>query len=120
MGYKRAAWHSGLTYQQTCTHCRTLVRYNDYSLGFRAWYPDGFVYCPRCKAPMRHNELYAIRPDGTPVYPQPVQQPYDQPSGQKYDQPPVNQPVKAFCTYCGEAYLKGVDRFCGKCGSRVE
>ena len=51
---------------------------------------------------------------------QPVQQPYDQPSGQKYDQPPVNQPVKAFCTYCGEAYLKGVDRFCGKCGSRVE
>ena len=57
MAFKRALWHSGLTYQQTCYHCRAVVRYTDYQLDFRPWYPDGFVYCPRCKGPLRHNEL---------------------------------------------------------------
>ena len=80
MAFKRALWHSGLTYQQTCYHCRALVRYTDYQLDFRPWYPDGFVYCPRCKGPLRHNELYAINPDGSPVYEQPVAQPAPKPA----------------------------------------
>lgn len=69
MGYKRAEWHSGLTYQQTCENCKTIVQYTDYSLDFRPWYADGFVYCPRCKTPMRHNENYAIdaAPPSEPV-----------------------------------------------------
>lgn len=104
MSYKRALWHSGLTYQQTCTHCRTVLRYTDYSLGFRAWYPDGFVYCPKCNGPLRHNELYAINEDGTPMYPQSsAQQIYNQPPDQQQmpqqpmnqqpmNQPPMNQP----------------------------
>ena len=94
MSYKRALWHSGLTYQQTCTHCRTVLRYTDYSLGFRAWYPDGFVYCPKCNGPLRHNELYAINEDGTPMYPQSsAQQIYNQPPDQQQiPQPPMNQP----------------------------
>lgn len=45
---------------QTCYHCRNVVRYTDYNLDFRPWYPDGFVYCPRCKGTLRHNEMYAI------------------------------------------------------------
>ena len=72
MSYKRAAWHSGLTYQVTCNHCRTIVRYDDYKLGFRPWYADGFVYCPNCNAPLRHNESNAINPDGSRYYTQPV------------------------------------------------
>ena len=69
MGYKRAEWHSGLTYQQTCENCKTIVQYTDYSLDFRPWYADGFVYCPRCRTPMRHNENYAIdaAPPSEPV-----------------------------------------------------
>lgn len=126
MGYKRATWHSGLTYQQTCYHCRAVVRYTDYDLGFRAWYPDGFVYCPRCKGNLRHNELYAIHPDGTPVYPQPVQQ---QPVPQQpMPQQPMQQPMPqqppaentAYCTNCGSPYAHGVDRFCSTCGQKLE
>ena len=60
MGFKRAQWHSGLTYQRTCDECKTVLQYTDYSLDFRPWYADGFVYCPRCKTPLRHNESYAI------------------------------------------------------------
>lgn len=60
MGFKRAQWHSGLTYQRTCDQCKTVLQYTDYSLDFRPWYADGFVYCPRCKTPLRHNENYAI------------------------------------------------------------
>ncbi len=60
MGYERAEWHSGLTYHQECGECNTPVDYDDYKLGFRPWFPDGFVYCPKCRRPLRHNEKYAI------------------------------------------------------------
>ena len=60
MAFKRAAWHSGLTYEQTCPQCKTVVKYKDTILDFRPWYADGFVYCPTCKKPLRHKEIYAI------------------------------------------------------------
>lgn len=103
MAFKRALWHSGLTYQQTCYHCRSLVRYTDYDLDFRPWYPDGFVYCPRCKGPLRHNEIYAIKEDGSPVYPQ---------TGPRSG--------NGFCTQCGKSVVYGVDRFCSGCGKKLD
>ena len=71
MGYQRAGWHSGLTYHQECYECKTPVDYNDYQLGFRPWFADGFVYCPKCKTPLRHNEKYAV---DAPEVKQPVGQ----------------------------------------------
>lgn len=106
MAFKRALWHSGLTYQQICYHCKATVRYDDRSLDFRPWYPDGFVYCPRCKGPLRHHENYAINPDGTPLYPQPVAQ-----TG-------VREGVR-YCPKCGKPYREGTDRFCAACGERL-
>lgn len=100
--FKRALWHSGLTYQQTCYHCHTVVRYTDYNLDFRPWYADGFIYCPRCKGPLRHSENYAIREDGTPYYPQPT---------------PCSDACR--CPGCGKTFTPGVDRFCSGCGQKL-
>ena len=66
MSYKRAMWTSGYTY--IASYCGSSVRYTDRDLGYRAWYPNGFVYCPRCKKPIRHNEFFALNPDGSRVY----------------------------------------------------
>ena len=60
MGYKREQWHSGLTYEQTCEECKSIVHYTDHALDFRPWYADGYVDCPKCRTHMRHNEKYAI------------------------------------------------------------
>ena len=98
MGYQRANWHSGLTYRQTCEQCKTTVQYQDYQLGFRPWYADGFVYCPTCKKPLRHNENCAIN---APHAPQTV------------------STRAAFCGKCGKAF--GVeDNFCSHCGTKRE
>ena len=64
MAFKRAFWHSGLTYRQTCPKCHTVIQYQDDKLDFRPWYADGFVYCATCRSPLRHNEAYAIDADG--------------------------------------------------------
>ncbi len=119
MAFKRALWHSGLTYQQTCYHCRTLVRYNDYSLDFRPWYPDGFVYCPKCRGPLRHNELYAINEDGSPVYPQgaPAQA---APAQAAPVQPEPAAATNGNCPNCGKAVALGVDHFCSGCGQKLD
>lgn len=60
MRYSRSEWHSGLTYKQTCDKCGTSFLYNDYKLGFRMWFKDGFVYCPKCRNPLGHNEAFAV------------------------------------------------------------
>lgn len=119
MSYQRVLWHSGLTYRAVCPNCRFYTTYTDYNLGFRAWFPDGFVYCSHCRRPIRHHENNAINPDGTPYFPFPIrtppppgyvaypieslrltapveptpyaQQPYAQPVQQPYAQP-VQQP----------------------------
>lgn len=38
-----------------CSQCLTEFDYESEDLGFRAWYPHGFVYCPTCKRPIRHH-----------------------------------------------------------------
>ena len=64
MAFKRALWHSGLTYKLTCNKCQTVIQYTDDKLDFRPWYADGFVYCPKCRTPLRHNESFAIDENG--------------------------------------------------------
>ena len=99
MAFKRAEWHSGLTYRQRCDQCKALVQYDDYALDFRPWYADGFVYCPRCKNTLRHNENYAIL---NPASPSPAKS---------------SAPKAKFCTQCGNSLLP-TDKFCCQCGSK--
>lgn len=40
MPYKRALWKSGLTYQQECELCHTIVRYTDNEMDYRPWFAD--------------------------------------------------------------------------------
>ncbi|MBQ7810704.1 MAG: zinc ribbon domain-containing protein [Clostridia bacterium] len=99
MSFQRATWHSGLTYQQTCRKCYTVVRYKDNVLDFRPWYADGFVYCPKCHAPLRHNEAYAIdRPQGPPAA-------------------SAKAELANFCPKCGKAF-EAQDNFCVACGTK--
>ena len=106
MPFQRAFWHSGLTYQHICFMCDTVVQYTDYQLDFRPWFPDGFVYCPRCNTPLRHSEQLAINP---PVVTPPpsVETP---PSSEKASLPP-------FCSQCGKQFRDG-DAFCSGCGTK--
>lgn len=103
MGFKRATWHSGLTYQVTCSGCNTVMRYTDNSLDFRPWFADGFVYCPGCKHPVRHSEHYAIDADGNYTNPLPVK--------------PVAATGAGYCTNCGKQFNLG-DNFCSGCGAK--
>ena len=75
MSYQRVTWHSGLNYRAVCPNCRNYTAYTDYQLGFRPWYPDGFVYCAVCRHPIRHHENNAVNPDGTPYFPFPIRTP---------------------------------------------
>ena len=102
MGYKRAEWHSGLTYEQTCPQCNTTIRYMDDKLGFRPWFADGFIYCPNCNKPLRHNENLAINaPEKPPVV----------------DMTENAPDSKNFCAACGNPF-GAADRFCSKCGAK--
>ena len=101
--FKRANWHSGLTYSQSCPECKTIVKYDDHSLGFRPWYPDGFVYCPKCQKPLRHNEDYAINKDESRVV--------------EVIDLTKNEIIN--CPSCGGTTTKK-SNFCGKCGAKLE
>ena len=141
MAYKRAQWHSGLTYQQTCSGCQALVRYTDASLDFRPWFADGFVYCPRCKHPLRHNECYAIDENGNYINPQPVpaqqvapqsvapqqyapqqyapqQYAPQQYASQQYAPQPASEGEMVVCPNCGKKLAAG-DKFCSACGTKL-
>ena len=104
MGYQRAKWHSGLTYRQTCEQCKTVVEYQDDKLGYRPWFPDGFVYCPTCQKPLRHHEDYALGAHTPKPVPATTYT-----SGEAF--------ADAFCTQCGHAFGPN-DRFCAKCGNK--
>ena len=107
MSFKRATWHSGLTYKQTCRKCFTEVTYTDEKLDFRPWFADGFVYCPTCKAPLRHNEAYAIdRPENPVVAPAEANVPVN-----------TNTEKANFCPKCGKAFAPQ-DNFCIACGTK--
>ena len=68
MAFKRALWTSGFEYRITCPYCGLYFSYTDRQLDYRSWYPNGFIYCMRCRKPLRHSEIYAVYPDGTRVY----------------------------------------------------
>ena len=93
--FKRAEWKSGLTYFRTCDQCKISFTYMDDKLDFRPWFPDGFVYCPSCKKPLRHNEDYATN-NVTQT---------------------VDNPIATFCSQCGYKFDEA-DRFCPQCGKK--
>lgn len=95
--FKRANWHSGLTYKQTCPVCNTTVTYSDDNLGFRPWFPDGFVYCPTCQKPLRHRESYAL--------------------GERPNKEVDLTKTKKKCPNCGHE-VNAKDNFCAKCGNK--
>ncbi|MBQ4631515.1 MAG: zinc ribbon domain-containing protein [Clostridia bacterium] len=106
--FKRAEWRSGLTYQITCRNCGTVMTYMDNVLDFRPWFPDGFVYCSRCRTPLRHSERFAI--DGPILTPPP---PGSIPTPMGSAPVPGNAP---FCSQCGNKFGDGA-RFCANCGA---
>ena len=134
MAFKRATWHSGLTYRNTCPECKTSVEYTDEILDFRPWYADGFVYCPKCNTPLRHNENLAINNPHftvveTPAAPaapvEPVAPVAEAPIVEA-PAPVVETPAPAaaptgyiskFCSQCGNKYEDN-DRFCPLCGNK--
>lgn len=48
------------TFHCKCEYCYFEFDYHTYDLGHRAWYPHGFVYCPRCHKPLRHKLEYEV------------------------------------------------------------
>jgi hypothetical protein len=63
------------TFHCRCEYCYYEFDYHTYDLGHRAWYPHGFVYCPRCQKPLRHKLEYEVLTNvpvqnRTPVAPQ--------------------------------------------------
>ena len=61
------------TFHCRCEYCYFEFDYHTYDLGHRAWYPHGFIYCPRCKKPIRHRLEYEVIQN--PGYAQTYQQP---------------------------------------------
>ena len=115
MGFRRAQWHSGLTYRQTCSECGTVVEYKDDKLDFRPWYADGFIYCPKCRKPLRHREGYAIDqvPEAATVVMQSVHDQTPTAANPASDSETANY---GFCAQCGKAFRED-DRFCSGCGT---
>ena len=103
MLFEREKWHSGLTYEQTCEQCKSLVRYKDHLLDFRPWYADGFIYCPNCHKVLRHKEEYAVDRTADLVI-------VDATAN-------VETGTAAMCVECGHQFLEG-DRFCSQCGAK--
>ena len=60
------------TFHCRCEYCYFEFDYHSYDLGHRAWYPHGFVYCPRCQRPLRHKLEYEVI-ESAPADQQPVQ-----------------------------------------------
>lgn len=42
-------------FKAKCEYCMTVFTYHLSNLGYRKWYPHGFVYCPMCRRPLRHS-----------------------------------------------------------------
>ena len=47
-------------YRGKCTFCGCEFEYQGSDLSYHRNFPDGFLYCPRCKKPFRHEELNEI------------------------------------------------------------
>ena len=50
-----------------CEYCYFEFDYHTYDLGHRAWYPHGFIYCPRCNRPIRHQLEFEVRGKEAPI-----------------------------------------------------
>lgn len=48
-------------FRRECEYCLSKLEYKLKDLGYRPWYPKGFVYCPKCKRPLRHSENYEVK-----------------------------------------------------------
>ena len=46
---------SDVIYTMKCEYCGCEFEYQLEDLGYRPWYPHGFVYCPHCGRPLRHK-----------------------------------------------------------------
>ncbi len=139
MSYKRQLWSSGFDYVIRCPYCGLTLKYRDRDLGYRAWFPNGFVYCPQCRKPLRHSEIYAVRPDGSPVYRTKEEAELAILNGYRravgmplLDSLPVQAGAAApaaaapagigvmYCPDCGRQYRKGADHFCAGCGRKLD
>ena len=144
MSFKRATWTSGYTYVRRCEYCGTVINYTDRQLDYRPWYTNGFIYCPRCRKPLRHNEIFAVHPDGSPVFSTqaeadsfirigyyqsigiscPPEQngtpPQYAPPEQNGTPPQYAPPAQNVgrCVRCGREYVVGRDLFCPGCGTK--
>lgn len=67
------------TFHCKCEYCYYEFDYHSYDLGHRAWYPHGFVYCPRCHRPLRHKLEYEVI-TSVPVAPASAETPVQDPS----------------------------------------
>ena len=125
MGYQRARWHSGLTYQQVCETCKNTVTYTDYNLDYRPWYADGYVDCPTCGTHLRHNENYALPNIGNPNIGNPnignpnIGNPnIGNPNGGMAKENVQRERFPSlFCHNCGAKFGEG-HRFCAYCGMK--
>ena len=78
-----------------CSRCNGLIEYDLKGIdGTRAWFPDGYVVCPKCNTTMRHNAARAV----VPAQPQ--------------------SPAPRTCPHCG-GVLPPNAHFCSKCGNKV-
>ncbi len=48
-------------FRTTCSKCSCVFEYRRHNLGRRAWFPNGFVYCPKCRYPIRHRLEYEVK-----------------------------------------------------------
>ena len=48
-------------FRRECEYCLSTIEYKLKDLGYRPWYPKGFVYCPKCQKPLRHSEKYEVK-----------------------------------------------------------
>ena len=121
MAFKRALWHSGLTYKQTCPKCHTVIQYQDDKLDFRPWYADGFIYCATCRSPLRHSEAFAIDANGNyvnttapaaPVAPAAPAAPVAA--------APIEAGSTAYCKNCGRPYIVGEAKYCNGCVNKID
>ena len=54
--------HKKAKFRIKCEYCLCEFTYESEDLGFRPWYPKGFVYCPECRKPLRHDPVkYVIK-----------------------------------------------------------
>lgn len=44
-----------IIFHKKCEYCGTEFDYEQEDIGYRIWYPHGFVYCPKCQKPLRHH-----------------------------------------------------------------